>query len=65
MGVLVMATKSFVTEFKFTTKSGAKLLNAVESSRTREHVIDQSVTIVKDKKAINGIVDSFSKKESN
>jgi hypothetical protein len=59
LGVKVMATKSFVTEFKFSTKSGAKLISAVENSRTREHVIDKSVSIIKDTKTINNIMDTF------
>lgn len=54
-----MATKSFLTEFKISAKSGHKLIKAVEKSRTREHVIGKPVSIVKDTNKINNIMDSF------
>ena len=60
-----MATKSFVTDFKFTQKTGPKFLRAIENSRTREHVFNQNVTTVRDEESINSIMDSFLKKDSS
>ena len=59
-----MATKSFVTEFKFTTKSGYKLLDAIENSKTHEHVFAQPVSTIRDKDIVNSIMDSFLRKNS-
>lgn len=54
-----MATKSFQAEFKFNTKAGAKLVNAIEKSKRVDHKINQSVNTVKDKDSINNIMKSF------
>lgn len=54
-----MATKSFLTEFKFSAKSGKKIIDAIENSKTREHVLHQKVKVVRDPKAINNLMDSF------
>ncbi|MFP3919834.1 hypothetical protein U5N28_18680 [Lysinibacillus telephonicus] len=54
-----MATKSFLTEFKFSAKSGKKIVDAIENSKTREHVLQQKVEIVRDTGSINNLMDSF------
>lgn len=54
-----MATKSFVTEFKFNTKSGQKLVNAIDNSRKTEHMVTQSVKNVTNQKDLNKIMNSF------
>lgn len=54
-----MATKSFLTEFKFSAKSGKKIIDAFENSKTHEHVLNQKIEIVHDTKAINNLMDSF------
>lgn len=54
-----MATKSFQTDFKFTAKTGAKLVSAIESSKRVDHEIRQKVTTIKDKQTINNIMSSF------
>lgn len=54
-----MATKSFLTEFKFSAKSGKKIATAIENSKTHEHVLNQKVEMVRDTKAINNLMDSF------
>lgn len=54
-----MATKSFLTEFKFSAKSGKKIIDAIENSKTREHVLNQKVELVRDNKSINNLMDSF------
>lgn len=56
---MVMATKSFLTDFKFTAKSGKKIINAIENSRTSEHVISQRVDLVRNTNKINNMMDSF------
>lgn len=57
-----MATKSFQTDFKFTAKTGAKLVSAIESSKRVDHEIRQKVTTIKDKQTINNIMSSFLRK---
>ncbi len=54
-----MATQSFLTDFKFTAKSGKNILEAIENSKTNEHVFSQKVTVVKDKEVINKMMDSL------
>ncbi|AMW98465.1 hypothetical protein [Rummeliibacillus stabekisii] len=54
-----MATQSFLTDFKFTTKSGAKIINAFENSKTSEHVIPQKVEVVRNSEKINNLMDAF------
>lgn len=54
-----MATKSFLTEFKFSAKSGKKIIDAIENSKTREHVLNQKVEVVRDSESINNLMDSF------
>lgn len=54
-----MATKSFVTEFKFNSKDGFKLLSAIESSKKLDHKITQRVKNVVNHKEINNLMDSF------
>lgn len=54
-----MATKSFLTEFKFSAKSGKKIINAIENSKTREHVLNQKVEVIKDSASVNKLMDSF------
>ena len=54
-----MATKSFLTDFKFSDKSGAEIINAFENSKTKEHVFTQKVEVVKDEASINKLMDSF------
>ncbi len=56
-----MATKSFQSDFKFNTKSGAKLINAIEKSKRVDHTITQGVKNVREKDAINNIMDAFLK----
>lgn len=56
-----MATKSFQADFKFNTKSGIKLIDAIEKSKRVDHTITQSVKNVRDREAINNIMDSFLK----
>lgn len=57
-----MATKSFQTDFKFNAKSSNKLVNAIEKSKRVDHSINQSVNTVRDKNAINSIMQSFLRK---
>ncbi|MBQ6459134.1 MAG: hypothetical protein IJJ35_05995 [Exiguobacterium sp.] len=60
-----MATKSFTTDFKFTTKSGSKLLNALEHSnvvnldRIRETERQQRVEEIKSNTQLVSIMNSF------
>jgi hypothetical protein len=54
-----MATKSFVTEFKFNSKSGYKLINAIENSKKSDRTINQKVTNVTEQKDIDRIMSSF------
>lgn len=54
-----MATTSFLTDFKFSAKSGAKIISAFENSKTKEHVFTQKVEVVKDESSINKLMDSF------
>lgn len=57
-----MATKSFTTEFKFTAKSGCKLINAIENSRKiQPHKINQNTKNIVRKDDIDKIFDSFLK----
>lgn len=56
-----MATKSFTTEFKFKSKNGYKLLQAIENSRPIDHSFNQKVTDIKDKEELDKILDSFVK----
>ncbi|CAM3862752.1 hypothetical protein [Alkalicoccus chagannorensis] len=54
-----MATKSFETEFKFNTKAGSKLINAIENSKKVNHVIYQRTENVTSKEDIDFIMDSL------
>ncbi len=54
-----MATKSFQTDFKFDSKVGVKLLDAIEKSEKVEHRIDKKVKNVRDKDTINSIMKSI------
>lgn len=58
MGGCAMATKSFQTDFKFDSKVGVKLLDAIEKSEKVEHRIDKKVKNVRDKDTINSIMKS-------
>jgi len=55
----LVATKSFITEFKFSSRSGLKLLKAIEGSKKVDGKINQRTQNVTDKKDINKIIDSF------
>lgn len=54
-----MATKSFITEFKFNSKSAHKLMNAIENSKRSDNSIMQPVNNITDKKDIKRIMSSF------
>lgn len=54
-----MATKSFTTDFKFTKKNGAKLINAIESSRSVKLHITKPTHNATSKEEIQSIMDSF------
>ncbi|WP_146553514.1 MULTISPECIES: hypothetical protein [Rummeliibacillus] len=54
-----MATQSFLTDFKFTAKSGKKIVSAIENSKTSEHVISQKVDLVRSTTKINNLMDAF------
>lgn len=54
-----MATKSFVTEFKFNSKAGYKLVNAIENSKNVDHKINQKINNVTKRKDIDRIMSSF------
>jgi len=54
-----MATKSFKADFKFNTKSGIKLIDAIEKSKRVDYTITQSVKNIRNKESINNIMDSF------
>lgn len=58
-----MATKSFTTEFKFNSKSGEKLINAIENSRRVDHIINQPVHTITDKEKIDDLMKSFLNEE--
>lgn len=55
-----MATKSFTTEFKFNSKAGEKLINAIDKSRRVDHEVQQRVENITKKEEIEFIVSSFS-----
>lgn len=54
-----MATKSFLTEFKFSAKSGQKIATAIENSKPHKHVLNQKVEMIRDAEPINNLMDSF------
>jgi len=54
-----MATKSFISEFKFNQKSSAKLANAIEKSKRVDHVINQTVNDVTSTETIQKIMEGF------
>ncbi|HWO76083.1 hypothetical protein MOC27_17650 [Bacillus inaquosorum] len=54
-----MATKSFITDFKFNAKTGHKLVAAIENSKQVKHTINQRTTDVTDKEEINDIMKAF------
>lgn len=58
-----MATRSFVTEFKFNPKSGRKLIRAIERSKIVNHEIKQKVINVNNEERINKIMNSFLRKD--
>jgi len=61
--VIIMATKSFTTDFIFNAKSGKKLVEAIENSKKVNHEIKQKVEDVTGEKSINAIMDAFLKGE--
>ncbi len=57
-----MATKSFTTEYKFTSKSVPKLLKAIEMQEKTNHSINKSnkkIVIVKNTKRTEAIIESY------
>lgn len=54
-----MATKSFVTEFKLSSKSGNKLADAIESSKRVNHTINKMTKDVTDQNELRLIMNSF------
>lgn len=54
-----MATKSFITEFKFGKKSSNKLISAIENSKKVDHTLNQRVSNVTQKEDINKMMNSF------
>ena len=54
-----MATKSFMSEFKFNRKASLKLANALEKSRKVKYQLSQSVNDVTRTEAIEKIMESF------
>lgn len=55
---VIMATKSFVTEFKFNQNSGFKLLNAIENSKKIDRKLIQRVDNVTNRDEINKLMKS-------
>jgi len=63
--VVVMATKSFTSDFKLNKKSSDKLARALNGSRKVEHQINQQVKTVRDIKTINDIMSTVIRKQED
>lgn len=59
-----MATQSFMTEFKFTAKSGRKIANAIENSHYEKHEIKQKVNIIRNPETVSRFMDDLLKQKS-
>jgi len=63
--VVVMATKSFTSDFKLNRKSSDKLARALNGSRKVEHQINQQVRTVRDVNTINAIMSTVIRKQED
>lgn len=60
-----MATESFLTEFKFKSKSLYKLLKAIENSGLVDKSLAQKGTDIKDGEQVNKILDTFATEDKS
>jgi hypothetical protein len=54
-----MATKSFLTDFKFNAKSGYKLIEAIENSKRVDLKVSQATSNVTKKEDLDSIMKAF------